>query len=77
MNFREAYWWMKKNPHKLRGLALLPSYRFGIIVAEPVTEEELRENIVHKINKSVMQFEFDYVINWAKEARELFWDEWS
>jgi len=61
MNFREAYKWMKENPQKLRGLVILPSYYFGIIIADPITEKELKRDIVFEINVSTKLFELDYV----------------
>ncbi len=61
MNFIEAYRWMKKNPGRLRGLAILPSYYFGIIIADSIKEEELKKDIILKINESVTLFEWDYI----------------
>jgi len=61
MSFREAYKWVKENPRKLRGLVVLPSYYFGIIIADPITEKELQRYIVFEINVSTKLFELDYV----------------
>ncbi len=70
MNFREAYEWMKKNPERLRGLAILPSYRLGVIIADPIEEEELKRDIVFKINESITSFEWDYIVSYGYEFLE-------
>jgi len=67
MNFCEACSWMKRSPDKLRGVAILPSFYFGIIIADPVTREELKKDIVFKINESINEFKRDYVRNLLPE----------
>lgn len=78
MNFIEAYSWIKEHAEYVRGLAVLPHYKLGIIILEPLKLKELKE-IAYKINVSIMDFKLDYILNYIlpqiEEASEL--ESWS
>ena len=61
INIVEAYLWMQENPAKLRGIAILPHYKLAVIVADPMTKEELKSEILGRLNASLATFRNDYM----------------
>lgn len=61
INIIESYIWMQENPSKLRGVIIIPSYKIAVIVADPITKEELKDEILSRINASLSAFRNDYM----------------
>ena len=61
LNLAEAFLWMQENPGKLRGIALLKSYKYAILFAEPITKQELMEDVLDRLNLSVQTFKNTYM----------------
>lgn len=60
LNLAEAFLWMQENPGKLKGVALLRSYKYAILFAEPITKQELMEDVLDRLNLSVQTFKNMY-----------------
>lgn len=56
LNLAEAFLWMQENPGKLKGIALLRSYKYAIILADDITKDELMDDILDRQNLSIQAF---------------------
>jgi len=56
MNLAECFQWLQENVSKIRGEILLPSFKYAILIVEPITKDELRDEILSRINTSASEF---------------------
>jgi len=56
MNLAECFLWLQGNVSKIRGVVLLPSFKYAILVVDPIDKEELKSEILNRINTSVSLF---------------------
>jgi len=60
VNLMEAWLWMEENPSRLRGIAVLPRYRYAVVFADKVSKEEFMEDVVKRVARSVRAFSTVY-----------------
>ena len=70
MSIAEAWLWLQDNPAVVRGVLLLPSYKFAVLVAEPVDYEEFREEVLLQASASIKAFNHAYRMSVAFGGEE-------
>jgi len=56
MNLAECFLWLQGNVSKIRGVVLLPTFKYAVVVVDPIDKEELKNEILNRINTSVSVF---------------------
>jgi len=66
LTLAETFLWLQENLSKIKGLLLLPEFKYAIIVADEITRDELTESIISRLNTSLSNFKL--LIEEAAEA---------
>jgi len=56
MNLAECFLWLQGNVSKIRGEILLPTFKYAVLIVEPITKSELKDEILSRINTSASLF---------------------